>query len=594
MSFRGDISSIALGDVVQNLVINRKTGILAIDSEDLEFRIQFEDGDIVAAADGRGIDVGAWLASKELISEEDLKAARKKLRRARKRRSLGEKLDKVGAMSLDEYSGHLSTLVSDSLCEAFTLSAGGFEFREGEVDPELAGSEMRFLGLRFSAQNLVMEAARRSDDWNHIRRHIPAECEIWFASPDEREAIAASAEDDVTPQALEWLDGSHSIGQVIANLPCSRFEALHCLADLVAQRRIRPVDSHVVVESSDRADDPHEAIARLKSLLEREPGNRQVLEKLAGLCESHGVPEEAAKYHKVLANGYLEEGDSDSAQHHLRRTVELNPQDILAWQRLWDCVAAVGDDARVLAFGREYLKHFEELGLTEVVRDHLQALIRRFPAEVDFKVQLAEACFALGDRKAGVQGLFDAGHEFLRRRRYDEAEEAFRTILRYDRENERARKICGEIQSGRLERRRRARRRVLREAAVCALIVAGVWAVVREVHAQSQLFAEMRRIVAEPIAERGQWSEARRRLEAFQERHGATFTSAGHADAILDAIRHKAGPQGPPAQGEAEGERSGEGASGKGRASRQHRDEEALPPSAVPGEGQWRQSPQRP
>ncbi|HLU49402.1 MAG TPA: DUF4388 domain-containing protein, partial [Planctomycetota bacterium] len=267
MSFQGEISSMALGDVVQNLVANRKTGILHIEAPELVCEIWFEDGVIVSYTDRRGIDIAPWLVEKGIVAPQSMEEALKRLKRSR-RRSLGETLARARILPLDDYKARYANLIHDALCEAFTLPDGKFDFHDMAIDEARADPEMRRLGIRFAAQSVVMEAVRRADDWTRIRRYLPPESEIWQAAPGALERLGDDEANELTVHAIESLDGTSTLRQVIARLPCSRFEAVRTLADLVARKLIRPVESDKIIEGIGLAPDPDEAISRLEAILE--------------------------------------------------------------------------------------------------------------------------------------------------------------------------------------------------------------------------------------------------------------------------------------------------------------------------------------
>jgi len=536
MSFQGEISSMALGDVVQNLVANRKTGILHIEAPELVCEIWFEDGVIVSYTDRRGIDIAPWLVEKGIVAPQSMEEALKRLKRSR-RRSLGETLARARILPLDDYKARYANLIHDALCEAFTLPDGKFDFHDMAIDEARADPEMRRLGIRFAAQSVVMEAVRRADDWTRIRRYLPPESEIWQAAPGALERLGDDEANELTVHAIESLDGTSTLRQVIARLPCSRFDAVRTLADLVARKLIRPVESDKIIEGIGLAPDPDEAISRLEAVLEREPSNLVVHAKLAALLEDEKRFEESAKHNKVLANAYLEEGDRENARKYLRRVVELNGRDILAWQKLWSLELASANDDEIRAFARRFLDHFKKLGLTEIVRDHLIALSERFANDFDVRTELAETHFTIGDHKAGIQVLFDVGHAYLREERYREAERAFAKILAYDAGNERAKKLCTDIREGRLERRRAWRRRLLRESVLGSFLALAVAFIVREVQAQYEIIAVLRKAVAESIVPR----ETRESVAAEIDRLGVQYPLSPSISLDGDAVARTLG-----------------------------------------------------
>ena len=537
--FAGDIASIALGDVVQNLVANKKTGTLTVRSGDLECHVQFKDGEIISYKDSRDINIARWLVDKEFVARNRMEEALRKYRKAKKK-SLGAILRDKRAIDFDEYTGHLNKLVSDGICEVLSLKEGSFEFREGNLSEKLANREVCAMGLKYSAQNLIMEAARRSDDWQHIRRHLPSENEIYYTPRGNLEHLIQNADDEITARAVELLDGSLSLRQVISKLPCSRFEASRALADLIAKQKVRQIDSDQAVQNSNSDEDPKVTIYRLKTILDREPSNKRLHDKLASVYEAAAAPGEAAKHNKILAICYLDEGNLQDAKKHLVKSIDLNPKDILTWQKLWSCVRDIGDQEETLAFGQKYLEQFKQMGLMEMVRDHVHQLLRLFPERIDFKMELADAYFDLGDHKIAVQGLLELGQELLRDKEgFEDAEKVFSQVLKYDRKNEKARRICKELESGKLERRNAARKKHLHTTSLVCFVILGTWFICRELRVQNEIFSVVRSVLAEPILERQDYEEVTERLQEVLEKYPLSPTAAGQGEALIRSLDDK-------------------------------------------------------
>ncbi len=534
MSFQGEIASLPLSDVVQNLVANRKSGTLTIRTRTLECFLQFEGGAIVSYADDRGQEFSSWLVEKGIVSPEGADEANRRQRRSKKL-GFGQALSRMGALELEEYCEHLRHWANDLLCEALMIDEGSFEFCEGLLGGALANEEMRALDVRFVAQNVLMEAARRSDDWENIRRHLPSEDEIYFVSQKHRDAFASEVEDEITLEALPLLDGTRTLRQVLSQLPYSRFDGSRCLANLIAEKFARRVDSEQVLEQSGTQLEPKEAITCLEVVLEREPNHRSVLARLASLYEKVGEHDQAAKNLKILATSLAEDGESSEALVHLEKSLELNPRDLPAWQRAWKCHVASGDDGDILTFGRRYLAHFRELGVVELVRERAADLVTRFPTEFDLHTELAEARFALGEQESAIEGLFECADELLCRDRFDEAEAAFVQILKFDHQNEKAQRLCEEIRSGKAAKRKLFFRKLRRDLGVAAALMLCFWVILREVRVQGALLdaAETALLETTPAARE---EVAQRTIETIQDKYPLSFTAHFRGDALLQSL----------------------------------------------------------
>ena len=518
MSFQGDISSIALGDLFQNLAANQKTGTLTIQREAVERYIQFLEGKIISYTDNQGFSIAGWLAEKEILTRDQLEEVLKRYRKTKKK-SLGEILRDLGILKLEEYQSYFLELVKQTLYEVLSFREGTFEFLEGNLDEKFSDREARCLRLRFASATILMEAARRTDDWLRIRLHMPTENEIYFVQTADRERLLNEAQDDLTREAIQLLDGTRTLRQVIGKLPYSRFNACGVLAKLIVEKKIRPLDGSLAIQRSKEDEDPKQAIPCLKTILEREPNNRQILQRLAQLLEQAGERDESATYNKVLAISLLDEGDLNSAEASLRKSLELNSKDIVAWQKLWDVIRRQGDRGKMAQFGDQFAEHFKSLGLMEIARDHLAEMAKLFPEDMKYRVELADARFALGEHKASVQDLFDIAREHLKKRQFDNAEKVFARILKYDHSNQKAKELYNKIRSGKFARRRAFRRRILRTAAICLLIAAASALVGYDYHVRGELFRVTRTVFADSLLENRKYDEAIARIKAIQEKY---------------------------------------------------------------------------
>jgi len=542
MSFQGDISSIALGDLFQNLAANQKTGTLTIQREAVERYIQFLEGKIISYTDNQGFSIAGWLAEKEILTRDQLEEVLKRYRKTKKK-SLGEILRDLGILKLEEYQSYFLELVKQTLYEVLSFREGTFEFLEGNLDEKFSDREARCLRLRFASATILMEAARRTDDWLRIRLHMPTENEIYFVQTADRERLLNEAQDDITREAIQLLDGTRTLRQVIGKLPYSRFNACGVLAQLIVEKKIRPLDGSLAIQRSKEDEDPKQAIPCLKTILEREPNNRQILQRLAQLLEQTGERDESATYNKVLAISLLDEGDLNSAEASLRKSLELNSKDIVAWQKLWDVIRRQGDRGKMAQFGDQFAEHFKSLGLMEIARDHLAEMAKLFPEDMKYRVELADARFALGEHKASVQDLFDIAREHLKKRQFDNAEKVFARILKYDHSNQKAKELYNKIRSGKFARRRAFRRRILRTAAICLLIAAASALVGYDYHVRGELFRVTRTVFADSLLENRKYDEAIARIKAIQEKYPYCFASFHDARLLLETLEKRSAVQ---------------------------------------------------
>jgi tetratricopeptide (TPR) repeat protein len=271
---------------------------------------------------------------------------------------------------------------------------------------------------------------------------------------------------------------------------------------------------------------------------------------VADLSLEMGKKEECAVYRKLLAGGLLEDGDAAGAEAALRESLQLNPKDIGAWQKLYDLLAERGDENALFGFGYGMARHLRKLGLVERARDQLARMIERFPAQAALRFDHADAMYALGDRTGAAEELFTLGRELIRKARFDEAERALAKALDVDRTHARAKEVYGKLRSGRIARDRARRKLILRATLAGVLLAATAVFGVYDLFVRREFALATRQVYAEGLIERGEYAEAVRRLEDVQRRHAISllrFLEGTGIDVLKEAARRKAASGDPPA-----------------------------------------------
>jgi hypothetical protein len=169
MALQGSLSELPLPDVIQLVSVSGKTGAFEIQGEQETGRIYLRDGQIVDATVGR-------------------------LR--------GE----------------------SAVYEMAIWSQGNFSFLPGEQTDQVT--------VRLSNANLMMEAARRLDEWRVLSRKIPSLDLVPYFTPRER------GSDQVTLSPQEWIlvtriNGEQSIEGIAAELRWSAFDVSKLLFGMI-------------------------------------------------------------------------------------------------------------------------------------------------------------------------------------------------------------------------------------------------------------------------------------------------------------------------------------------------------------------------
>jgi tetratricopeptide (TPR) repeat protein len=230
MAIEGPLKELNIHDVFQLLDLGRKTGVLRVTSELRQNAgvVHFDRGAVIAAQITSNPHVlGELLLRSGKLREEDLARARA-LQAAGDKRRLGEILVAIDAVGRRELDRCVRAQVEEVVFELMSWSEGYFSFVEGVIDR--SGIEAP---VSIPTEALLMEAARRIDEWARIETKVPHLGMV----PRLR-----AAEDDAAPLDLvpfEWevlaaVDGTRDVRMIAETLNRSDFDVARTIYGLTS------------------------------------------------------------------------------------------------------------------------------------------------------------------------------------------------------------------------------------------------------------------------------------------------------------------------------------------------------------------------
>src|SRR5881397_260361 len=212
MAIEGPLRELGIHDVFQLLDLSRKTGVLRVTS-DLRHNagtIYFDDGAIVfAEIRSNPHPLGALLLRTGKIGEADLERARDMQQRQGDTRLLGEILVSLGAITPRELQRQVRFQIEEVVFEVMGWREGYFSFTEGALDD--APTETT---VRIPTEALLMEGARRIDEWSRIEGRIPHLGVVPMLAPPHE---GNEGELDLLPpewEMLAMIDGARDVRAV--------------------------------------------------------------------------------------------------------------------------------------------------------------------------------------------------------------------------------------------------------------------------------------------------------------------------------------------------------------------------------------------
>ncbi len=373
MAIKGSLKEASLPDVLQLLSMGKKTGCLAVTHRS-NFGYVFFDKGLISYASivNRRDRLGDILLKAGSISQAQLDAAINAQALHRDKR-IGELLVAQGAITPTSLHAQIRLQIEEAVYYLFTWTQGTFNF-EAEVRPE----EQDLL-VSINPESLLLEGARRVDEWSLIEKKIPS---LDLVFDVDRKKLAESGVELPKEQItiIELLDGRRDVASVIEESGLGEFDVGKAIYGLVSAgfaQRIGKTKSAEPQVSDARVDD-----------------------------------------HRNLGVAFYKTGMLDEAMREFRRVTELREHDAearfyiglaLMRQHKWsdavaafnECVAQPG--ARPAAFHN--LAHaLERLGRFDEAKVALDNAVRRGGAK-DARIQTTLGVVAL---RAGDVAAADA------------------------------------------------------------------------------------------------------------------------------------------------------------------------------------------
>ncbi len=227
MAIKGSLREASLPDVLQLLAMGKKTGCLSIADRSNFGYIFFDQGHITyASIVNRRDRLGDILVKNGLVTQAQLDDAIERQAHERGKR-LGELLTDMGALSRPDLERYMRVQIEEAVYYLFTWTSGTFSF-ESEVRPEAQD----FL-VHIGPESLLLEGARRVDEWSLIEKKVPS-FDLIFVVERQRLGEAGVSLTPEQERILPLLDGVRDVSRVTEDSGLLEFEVGKALYGLVS------------------------------------------------------------------------------------------------------------------------------------------------------------------------------------------------------------------------------------------------------------------------------------------------------------------------------------------------------------------------
>lgn len=239
----GRLSAFGLPEVLTFLSTTRKTGTLTVGHDGKEASLFFDDGALVYAG-----------SNQERFRLGSILLRKKKMTRAQSERidalmaedggRFGEHAIREGVLTETQLRDFLKIQVSEIVYDCFVWIDGTFAFsQDGARLPQHA------VTISVDLANLIMEGARRIDEWEQCLRLLPDKSVVF-------RVVAAPRDEKITLTADEWrilflINGQRTLEDLSHDSDDDAFHVYRVIYGLLANNLIE------VMPRSDAHDDTH-------------------------------------------------------------------------------------------------------------------------------------------------------------------------------------------------------------------------------------------------------------------------------------------------------------------------------------------------
>jgi tetratricopeptide (TPR) repeat protein len=249
MAIEGSLADVSLADICQLLALGRKTGCLTVTDRSNFGYIFFRGGRVTyATVLDRPDRLGDILVKNGVIQPEDLTRAMEAQGREEEKR-LGQILVESGALSTEELEKWVRIQVEEAVYHLFTWNKGTFSFK-----PDQLPDQAEVLLVSLSTDGLLLEGARRVDEWALIEKVIPS-LDLVFKmvrDPGEAEGVELTG---TQKKILHLLDGARTVRELVDDSGLVEFEVGKAVYELVQAGFVQSLGEKTRPEGKGEEDD---------------------------------------------------------------------------------------------------------------------------------------------------------------------------------------------------------------------------------------------------------------------------------------------------------------------------------------------------
>jgi hypothetical protein len=245
MSLKGNVEAFSLAAILQSIKTNQHSGTLKIEKDKNKKLIYFTQGEVYLLSEGvkKMRKMGHHLVKNRIVSEKAIQDALIEQRQTNK--LLGEILKEQGLITDEDINKILIHQIEEEIYSIFFWNYATFEFTKDFFPPEFINPVKDVKKVSFNTNSLLMEAARRMDDWQRIEKFVPTEKMIFKKNPHfPVEKLKLDSPLENVSSRFQDINGIHEVASLLTLWQLERYEGYEFLMQCSSQGAIEAIPSN--------------------------------------------------------------------------------------------------------------------------------------------------------------------------------------------------------------------------------------------------------------------------------------------------------------------------------------------------------------
>ncbi len=384
--------------------------------------------------------LGRALIKRRMLNEQQLQTALERQAAGGHQLRLGQILIGMGICPADELQKALTWQIAEEILELFTWPTLRSDFVRGDPPLDIYESEDLQARAALEPKKLVLEAERRANELDAIRRTVPSMADVYKPTASA-ERYLASKDGGIEREVVSCTDGQRDVAEVLDDVRAPDLQALRVLSKLIQSGELAPVAPAQLVALGQECEDRREfERARSRYLRADELGHQDfdIPKRIGQMDEVLGDIASACQRYLMYAERCAQANYPDVAAATFTHALQLASQvgapsalQSLAREARSKLAATLEKAGHTEEASAEYLKLLKDLPQDTPIDERIRTLtsILALSDLPDLREQLAELYLEQGDPGEAIMALQDVAAGALAEQNFEKGIKVLERIL---------------------------------------------------------------------------------------------------------------------------------------------------------------------